>query len=66
MSRRDLSQASFVDGLVSGYGKGSGFLDWIERAFDWTGFEALLAPIHASTRGAPGYPPLCDVQDPAS
>ena len=58
MSRRDLSQPSFVDAMVSGCGKGSGFLDRIEQAFDWTAFEALLAPIHASTRGAPGYPPL--------
>src|SRR5271170_629607 len=58
MSCRDLSQPSFVDALVSGYGKGGGFLDRIDEAFDWTAFEALLAPIHASTRGAPGYPPL--------
>jgi transposase, IS5 family len=58
MSSRDLSQPSFVDALVSGYGKGSGFLDRIEKGFDWPAFEALLAPIHGSRRGAPGYPPL--------
>jgi transposase, IS5 family len=58
MSRRDLSQPSFVDAMVSGYAKGSGFLDRIEEAFDWSAFETLLASIHASTRGAPGYPPL--------
>lgn len=58
MSRRDLSQRSFVDALVSGFGNGGGFLDRIETAFDWSAFEALLAPIHASVRGAPGYPPL--------
>src|SRR5450432_3011591 len=58
MSCRDLSQPSFVDALVRGYGKGSGFLDEIEKAFEWGAFEALLAPIHASRRGAPGYPPL--------
>src|SRR5271170_5024318 len=58
MSCRDLSQPSFVDALVRGYGKGSGFLDKIEKAFEWGAFEALLAPIHASRRGAPGYPPL--------
>ena len=58
MSRRDLSQPSFVDALVSGYARGGGFLDRIEQAFDWGAFEALLAPIHASRRGAPGYPPL--------
>ena len=58
MSRRDLSQPSFVDAMVSGCGKGGGFLNRIEKAFDWPAFEALLAPIHASTRGAPGYPPV--------
>jgi hypothetical protein len=58
MSRRDLSQPSFVDAMVSGFGKSGGFLDRIEQAFDWSAFEALLAPIHASTRGVPGYPPL--------
>ena len=56
MSRRDLSQPSFVDALVSGWGKSGGFLDRIDEAFDWPAFEALLAPIHASAR-APGWPP---------
>jgi hypothetical protein len=65
MSHRDLSQPSFVDALVSGYGKVGGFLDRVEKAFDWLAFEALLSPIHGSARGAPGYPPLNDVQDPA-
>ena len=37
MSCRDLSQPSFVDALVSGYGRGSGFLDRIDEAFDWGG-----------------------------
>jgi len=58
MSRRDLSQPSFVDALVSGYGKVGGFLDRIEQGFDWSAFEALLSPIHGSAMGAPGYPPL--------
>ena len=58
MSRRDLSQPSFVDAMVSGYGKVGGFLDRIEKAFDWSSFEALLSPIHGSATGAPGYPPL--------
>jgi hypothetical protein len=65
MSRSDLSQPSFVDATVSGYGKGMGFLARIEQAFDWLAFEALLAPIHVSTQGAPGYPPVTIVQDPA-
>ena len=58
MSRRDLSQPSFVDAMVSGDGKVGGFLDRIEKAFDWSSFEALLSPIHGSATGAPGYPPL--------
>src|ERR1700744_4352623 len=58
MSRRDLSQPSFVDAMVSGYGRVGGFLDRIEKAFDWSSFEALLSPIHGSATGAPGYPPL--------
>ena len=58
MSRRDLSQASFVDAMVSGYGKVGGFLDRIEQWFDWSAFEDLLSPIHGSARGVPGYPPL--------
>ena len=58
MSRRDLSQASFVDAMVSGYGRSGGFLDRIEQAFDWAAFEVLLSAIHGSKRGAPGYPPL--------
>ncbi len=44
--------------MVSGCVRSGGFLDRIEQAFDWASFEALLAPIHASVRGAPGYPPL--------
>jgi transposase, IS5 family len=44
--------------MVSGCGKSGGFLDRVEEAFAWPAFEALLAPIHASRRGAPGYPAL--------
>ena len=32
MSRRDLCQPSFVDAMVSGYGKVGGFLDRIDKA----------------------------------
>jgi hypothetical protein len=32
---RDLSQPSFADALVSGCGKGGGFLERIDKAFDW-------------------------------
>src|SRR5580700_3834521 len=58
MSRRDLSQPSFVDAMVSGYGTVGGFLDRIEQGFDWSAFEDLLSPVHGSAMGAPGYPPL--------
>src|ERR1700741_5440298 len=58
MSRRDLSQPSFVDAMVSGYGRVGGFLDRIEKAFDWSSFEALLSPIHGFALGASGYRPL--------
>src|SRR3984957_17617026 len=58
MSRRDLSQPSFVDAMVSGYGKVGGFLDRIEQGFDWSGFEDWLSRVHGSAMGAPGYPPL--------
>ena len=44
--------------MVSGCVRGGGFLDRLEKAFDWSAFDALLSPIYASTRGAPGYPPL--------
>jgi IS5 family transposase len=53
---RDPSKPSFADATVSGWG--GGCQDRIEKAFDWLAFETLLAPIHASRRGAPGYPPL--------
>jgi transposase, IS5 family len=58
MSRRELSQPSFVDAMVSGYGRVGGFLDRIEQGFDWPAFEALLSPVHGSAMGAPGYPSL--------
>ena len=58
MSHRDVSQPSFIDAMVSGYGKVGGFLDRIEQAFEWPAFEALLTPIHASARGALSWPPL--------
>src|ERR1700723_554432 len=58
MSRRDLSQPSFVDAMVSGYGAVGGFLDRIEQGFDWSAFEDLLSPTHGSAMGGPGYPPL--------
>jgi hypothetical protein len=66
MSRRDLSQSSFVDALVSGDGKVGGFLDRIEQGFDWSAFEALLSPIHGSAKGVASLSALDDVQDRSS
>ena len=56
MFRRDLSQPSFADAFVTGYARG--FLEEIGETFNWGAFGGLLAPIHSSTKGAPGYPPL--------
>jgi hypothetical protein len=66
MSRRDLSQPSFVDALVSGYGKVGGSLERIERGFDWSAFEALLSPIHGSAMGVASLSAFDDVQDRSS
>jgi transposase, IS5 family len=58
MSCRDFTQPSFADVLVTGYTSGGGFLEDIDKAFDWGAFGVLLAPIHGSSHGAPGYPPV--------
>jgi len=46
MSRRDFSQPSFAEAFVTGYTHGGGFLEDIDKAFDWGAFEVLLAPVH--------------------
>ena len=58
MTCRDFSQPSFAEAFVTGYFQGGGFLEVIDRAFDWGAFEVLLSAIHGSRKGAPGYPPL--------
>ncbi len=58
MSRRNFSQPSFAEAFVTGYTHGGGFLEDIDKAFDWGAFEVLLAAIHGSAKGAPGYPPM--------
>ena len=59
MSRRDLSQPSFVDAMVSGYGKVGGFLDRIEQGVRLAGVRGFaFADPRLGDRGAPGYPPL--------
>jgi hypothetical protein len=65
MSRRNLCQPSFVDAMVSGWGKSGGFLDRIEQAFDWTASSPWLCRSTLAARrvrlSAPG-----SVQDPSS
>jgi IS5 family transposase len=58
MSGRDFSQPSFAGVFVAGYTQGRGTLEAIDKAFDWAAFEVLLSPIHGSSKGAPGYPPV--------
>ena len=58
MTCRDLTQPSFAEAFVAGFTKSGGVLQDIEDAFDWGAFEVLLADIHGSAKGAPGYPPL--------
>jgi hypothetical protein len=65
MSRRNLCQPSFVDAMVSGWGKSGGFLDRIEQAFDWAAFEALAFADPHLRRGAPGLSASGSVQDPS-
>jgi hypothetical protein len=65
MSRRELSQPSFVDAMVSGYGLVGGFLDRIERGS--TG-RRLRRCFRRSTarRWERRLSAFDDVQDPAS
>lgn len=58
MSCRDFSQPSFAEAFVNGYTGGGGFLEDIDKTFEWGAFEVLLSAIHGSRKGAPGYPPL--------
>ena len=53
MSHRDLSQPSFIDAMVSGYGKVGGFLDRIEQngGGSWTAWPGAVGRI---TRSNPG------------
>jgi transposase, IS5 family len=58
MTCRDFSQPSFAEAFVVGYTHGGGFLQEIDQAFNWSAFGVLLAQIHGSEKGAPGYPPI--------
>ena len=58
MSCRDFSQPSFAEAFVAGCTQGRGNLEAIDKAFYWAAFEVLLSPIHGSSKGAPGYPPV--------
>ncbi len=58
MSRRDLSQPSSVDALVSGYGKVGGFLDRIERGSTGRGSRFCCRRAMDRRPAWPRYPPL--------
>ena len=58
MSRRRYAQIGFADHLVKK--RANGRADKLERTgglIDWNALDRLLAPLSASRRGAPGYPP---------
>ena len=62
MARRDYSQRSFVDTLVTGAARRRARLDRLERMgslLDWEQVDRLLDDISAARRGGRGYPPLC-------
>ena len=58
MTCRDFRQPSFAEAFVTGYTHAGGFLQDIDKAFNWEAFGVLLAQIHGSATGAPGYPPI--------
>jgi hypothetical protein len=66
MSRRDLSQPSFIDATVSGYGKVGGSLDRIEQGFDWSAFEAVAFADPWLGDGRARLSTFDDVQDRSS
>ena len=55
MAERCLGQLSLADSLVAGVGTNE-VLERLERLIDWPALAAVLAPVHGSRRGAPGYP----------
>ena len=58
MSRRNLSQPSLADALVSHHSKGNQFLEEVRKLIDWSAFAVIFKDIHGGSLGAPGYPPL--------
>jgi IS5 family transposase len=58
MARRELGQFSLADGLVSGV-QGNRRLERLSGLVDWAGLDHELDGVYSSSRGRPGYPPLC-------
>lgn len=58
MARRELGQLSLADGLV-GAVRSNERLERLSGLVDWAELDRELDEIYASTRGRPGYPPLC-------
>ena len=58
MSRRNFRQPSLADAFVESYCRKGVFLEDIAKTFEWAAFDVLMRPLHASSDGAPAYPPL--------
>ncbi|WP_371349396.1 IS5 family transposase [Ancylobacter sp. IITR112] len=58
MSRRNLSQPSLADALVSHHSRGNKFLEDVAKLIDWSAFAVLFKDIHGNALGAPGFPPI--------
>ena len=56
MARRRIGQEQLR--LGNDQSRRSGSLDEIAGLIDWAEINRLLAPIHASAKGEPGWPPL--------
>ena len=58
MSVRTMGQLSLADALAVCGGRENKTLERLRRLIDWPRIAALVAPLRASSYGAPGYPPL--------
>ena len=53
--RKQTGQMSFADGLLD---QRRGSLDEVSAVVDWAAVEGVLAAVHSSREGRPGYGPL--------
>jgi transposase, IS5 family len=55
---RELGQVSLADALVSHRGKGSKWLEDVEKMIAWAPLAHLLSKLYRSSEGQPAWPPL--------